>query len=453
MAFSIHTDSMASVKNKLTYENENENFGISTKKAASNLIDNATPWYAINSINNSFSSTDKAISSVTDTVEIIKSSEWGQEAENFKKVHDSVGTAAQAYYNQKIERIKNAWTTKKYVRIGSLVEEVSPYASDFKTASEKVTKKLTSLTAYLLDIDNSTASEGDWLALLKNGATDAYSNILSDPSVVESINELNTVKTLSYSLDSVVKVIDSIKKVIDVIEKVKPVANIAWGFATSWCSGGTSVAHAAQEISTESEKTISIVQARVLKLMKNAIFDIEVGVPEILLGSLKKISVKEAVMDYSNLGSKNNIWLNDIFDKEFYDNTTYSYAWETSITNSLDKVSSWSQEQQRKYNKYLPEVQSTYSVDTNYLKELFVNALSSEYVKEIIQSIRDSLDITFGSQITWSIGSSNSHISSSKGSVLDKLLARESSIPKGDLTAKFIQITSKSINDSILSVN
>ena len=96
------------------------------------------------------------------------------DGQQYVELADAAGSAALNYLNDKIQRIKDAWTTTTSVSVGAILGEVAPYCVDFPTAISKVGERVSSLVGYLLGVNGDS-----WEDLGTNLLNDVSSSLLN----------------------------------------------------------------------------------------------------------------------------------------------------------------------------------------------------------------------------------------------------------------------------------
>lgn len=303
--------------------------------------DNSGIWgVQVNNISNPFTGTGDALINVANTA-VSGLSNTGAaihktftDGAQYEAVADSAASAAIDYLEQKISRIKNAWTTQSEITVAALLEEIAPYAMDWTSAISKLNSKVSNVLEYILGVNGL----GSWEDLGLNLSNDVISSILNDPSLQSSASQLGAVQTVANGVNAIVNVVNAIKKVMNVLEPAFPFLEIASNLAVAFWGGGVPVAEAtsksSQLVQQECQKLISLS----MQALRKYLYNIKIKVPAIVVGALESISVREAMV-----GSSGNDWIDSIFSEQFYEDTQNSLIWQKSISEALNNTINWAE--------------------------------------------------------------------------------------------------------------
>ena len=265
----------------------------------------------------------------------------------YVNVADAAGSAVIDYLNSKLERLKKAWTTTRPVTVQAIMGEISPYVTDFGTAIEALTSRLTTLASYLLGVEGSNT--GDIVEDLKqlglNTAYDFTNYITNDPSLQEAVSNMSAVQAYASGLNFITQTISTIQAVLNVIEPVFPFLEIAASLALTIWSGGTSAMEASSKTSEVVQKECQSIIKLVLASIKKVLFKIKLNVPEILLGSMNALSVREAVLSIGDSTNYDSVggWIQSMFSEDFLADAENSSNWIVSIEDALNNTINWAE--------------------------------------------------------------------------------------------------------------
>ena len=236
------------------------------------------------------------------------------------------------YLNEKYERLKKLWNTKVDVTIESIIGEVTSFAVDLDDIGGTLLKKLTSFIGTitgtnLSDADSFIDGVSDGVSTLWS---DYFTALSADGSLKETINQLNSVKTVATTLNTAVQIYNAVVKIKKVYEELSNTLSIASGFAMTYWSGGTSAVEAVNTTANVAQRNISKLKTLLLYTLKKFIFPIKVKLPQLLVGNTDSLTVKEAMMSSSVWGG--------LFTDEYYETVRYTQAWEKAVKNAINDV-------------------------------------------------------------------------------------------------------------------
>lgn len=305
---------------------------------------------------------------------------------------DAAASSAINYLNEKIERIKSAWTTTTSVSVGAILGEVAPYCMDFPTAISKVSNRISSLLGYLLDVNGNT-----WSDLGTNLLNDVSSSLLNDPSVQGAVSNLGIIKTFASALNVVTSIVDTVNAVLKILEPAFPFLEIATGLVLSVWSGGTSSVEASSKLTQTVEQECQKLISLLANSLRKALYNIYVDVPVILVGALETLSVRDAMMGYD---SEANGWLRAIFDNNFYRETINSLTWQKSISEALNSVINWSSQDASKIITDLLGEEDQAILGEN-MKNRFLSSLTVNFMNNAVAEARKKAYIPIPGSIEW----------------------------------------------------
>lgn len=301
----------------------------------------------VNKTTQAIKGTANTISSLTDTVQSIKSLELNisdafTNSQQYQNVADNFVNVSKVYFDNKIKRIQNLWDTKVDVSVEALLGEVAPYTMSFSDASRTLSKKISNVISYIAG-----TNEGDgWRGMLSGLGEDVISTLSADSSLVSSISSLSVVKATADSISSVISFIDVIKGIKEVIEAVRPMLSFTTNMALTFWSGGTSAVEASNIITSEANKLSSKVRTLVLFALKKFIFPLKIKVPALIVGAVDSISVRSVMLDPSVSENPYYAEYSMLFNNEFFDDLEFTSQWSNSISDAINAVKKATQDTQ-----------------------------------------------------------------------------------------------------------
>lgn len=370
--------------------------------------------------------------------------------DQYVDVADAAGSAALNYLNDKIQRIKDAWTTTTSVSVGAIIGEVAPYCIDFPTAVSKVSERVSNLVGYLLGVSGDSWEDLGW-----NLSNDFSSALLNDPAVQSSVSNLSTIKTFASALNTVTSMVNVINTILKVLEPAFPYLEIATNLVLSFFSGGTSSVEASSKLTQTVEQECQKLISLLAHSLRKALYNIHVSVPVVLVGALETLSVREAMMGYDSEVSD---WLKAVFSDDFYQDTINSLTWQKSISEALDSVINWSSADASEIIADMLGTDDQTLLGEN-MKNRFLSSLTVKFMNNALRDARKKAYIPIPGSIEWIDRSDfNSMLDSILGnfetpeeseSKLDKILRDDYDLsPITD--EESIRVVSKSIYDAVV---
>lgn len=259
------------------------------------------------------------------------------EGEQYVDAADAVASSAINFLNQRIERLKSAWTTTTQVSIKGLMNEVAPYCFNPTEAVGVLSNKITSVVGYLLGVDGD-----DWGEIFSNLGTDFAESLLSDPTVTDSISNLKAIQAVAQTMNVITQSIDVVKALLKILEPAFPYLEIASNLGSVLMSGGTTAAEATSRTTQVAQALVQQLVAVAIKQLKEAVFNIKLQVPELLVGVLEQMSVREAVSSYTGDSNVLN-FLSYVFDDQFYQETQMNLTWMDTINETMNQYFGWAE--------------------------------------------------------------------------------------------------------------
>lgn len=259
------------------------------------------------------------------------------EGEQYIDAADAVASSAINFLNQRIERLKSAWTTTTQVSIKGLMNEVAPYCFNPTEAVSVLSTKITSVVGYLLGVDGD-----DWGEIFSNLGTDFAESLVSDPTVMDSISNLKAIQAVAQTMNVITQSIDVVKAIFKILEPAFPYLEIASNLGSVLMSGGTTAAEATSRTTQVAQALVQQLVAVAIKQLKEVVFNIKLQVPELLVGVLEQMSVREAVSSYTGDSNVLN-FLSNVFDDQFYQETQMNLTWADTINETLNQYFGWAE--------------------------------------------------------------------------------------------------------------
>lgn len=290
------------------------------------------------------------------------------------------------YLNEKQERLKKLWNTKVDVTIESIIGEVTSFAVDLDDIGGTVLKKLTSFVGTVTGTNlNDTDSFGDVVSTL---GSDYFNALSADGSLNETINQLNSVKTVATTLNTAVQIYNAVVKIKKVYEGLSNTLSIASGFAMSYWSGGTSAVESVNTTANVAQREISKLKTLLLYTLKKFIFPLKVKLPQLLVGNTDSLTVKEAMLSSS-------IW-GGLFTDEYYETVKYTQAWEKAVKNAINDVRTASSKVVGTAENWERVIKTIF--EDNYMNEIVALSRKTAGIKdfptETVQSSNESKSST-----------------------------------------------------------
>ena len=261
----------------------------------------------------------------------------------YTEVWDALSSAATKYKEDMIERIKSLWTTPATITIGSIMEEVAPYALNTSDAVKLLVKKLLNFSTYLTGIDSFSDDSGSWWQSLENMGVEIGSDILGDSAVTSSLSKLSVIQSYASGVQTVVNAIDGVQSILKKIEPLIPYIEILCEFSLGCefrigpVTKFQSITKGAQDTVANASKLAERLIAQSIYDLKKYLYSIKLTVPSLVVGSLQSLSVKEALVGYEGLDGQLDI-SNVLFGDVFYLNTANSLTVARAIDASLNSL-------------------------------------------------------------------------------------------------------------------
>ena len=259
------------------------------------------------------------------------------EGSQYEAVGDAVGSASINFLNQRIERLKQMWTTTTQISVKSLMDEIAPYCYNPIDAVEVLSDKISGAVGYLLGVDGD-----DWGEVFANLGTDYTESLMSDPTVLDSVSNLKAVQTVANTLSGITSSIAVVQGILKILEPAFPYLEIAASLGCVFMSCGSTAPEATSRTTQTVQSVCQQLTSLAIKEIKNACFNIKLQVPSLLVGVMEQLSVKEAVASYS---SNNSVlsFLNTVFDEQFYQETKMSLTWMETINETINTYFGWAE--------------------------------------------------------------------------------------------------------------
>lgn len=237
-----------------------------------------------------------------------------------------------------VRKLFESLTQTQTITINSLMQEIAPYAADFKSAgkelvntAKKYANKFTNISELLSPI---------------------ISDVMNDSSVVEAISDLSIVQTYAATLNTASEVIDGVERVVRAINPLLPIVRMVSNFALSFWSGGTTAAEESTNIIDDLQKMLLQLSSVAMYYIKKYVYGIKIKVPKILVSSINTFSVKNAVGNF-NMNDNWSALASTLFNDDYYNtamiensrSNTKNTAWLQTIENVYEDSMAWSKNQ------------------------------------------------------------------------------------------------------------
>lgn len=306
-----------------------------------------------------------------------------------EKLLNATGNVASKYLQAKIDRIKDAWNTKVEISLNALLGEVTPFVKNPKEAVSLLVDKIDDLVEYLLGVDGSGGN--DLKSLIDDIGTDALEFMMADSSMQQVMSNLSVVKTFGQVLNTYNKIESMVTSILSVVEPLIPVLQIATNLASSYFSGGTSTAEAAQEMTELITKYSQQLIALAAGALRKYVFSIKIKLPSLVVGALNSLSVREAILT----GDYEYEWLKSIFDEDFYNQTLYSLQWQDSINTAINTtLGSYAEIAKNNLSLNFTNSKGESITRGEFMKSKFMSTLTSSFMSAARASARKTAYIS-----------------------------------------------------------
>lgn len=424
--FSNIKESSNSLKNTLTSDWNSNSFGVSVDFTNSN----DTFSTLVNSAEEAYNSVSTDVGNVWDYTKaagIAASNIF--EGDQYADVVDAAGSSAINYLNQKIERIKQAWTTTTTVSVSALMQEIAPYCLDWKTAIKLLGERIPSLISYLTGVQGETYAD-----IGINLGKELSEYITTDPTVLDSVSNLQVIQATANALSAVSSIISTVETILGYLEPALPYLEIATNLALVLFSGGAS----AVEVGTKTPMTVQSEAQKLVSLLyedaRKALYNIKIKVPVALVGALDSISVRDYMMGYTSSEASSFIkWMKDAMGSDIYKRTINSLVFDDYIEKYFTKyIPGYGSGGNLTMNSFLNDLSNIIAGEngTNFygdiMKGKFLSNLTTTFMTNAVDLARkkayisDTNSIYYNTLNTNNIGDSNLNIEGIGSNFLDK---------------------------------
>lgn len=312
------------------------------------------------------------------------------EGEQYIDAADAVASASIDFLNQRLERLKSAWTTTTQVSIKGLMNEVAPYCFNPTEAVSLLSTRITSVVGYLLGVDGD-----DWGEIFSNLGTDFAESLISDPTVMDSITNLKAVQAVAQTMNVITQSIDVVKALLKILEPAFPYLEIASNLGSIFMSGGTTAPEATSRTTQVAQALVQQLVAVAIKQLKEVVFNIKLQVPELLVGVLEQMSVREAVSSYTGDSNVLN-FLSNVFDDQFYQETQMNLTWMDTINETMNQYFGWSENGGSGLVDMIFDGRNGSS-----MKAKFLSGLTKNFMKNAVKLAQQKSNIIIYSDQAW----------------------------------------------------
>lgn len=229
------------------------------------------PWKGLS---NDKANLGDAWNSLKSSGEALFSKDSVSEPEAYLAVAVAAGNAATDIVKTRLDATWKDYFSPQTVTVGELVG-VGASASTY-TWSEVGGYALGRLRAVAVD--------------LSNVLEDIGKTVMDDPRVRDSIMSLSEVQAATKVITSTLRVYTSIKNIVDRFEPYFPYLEIAADAALIFWSGGATFPKMSAEAAMAAAKELSKMLPLIINELKNYVFGMEIRVPKILLGELRRLA-------------------------------------------------------------------------------------------------------------------------------------------------------------------
>ena len=312
------------------------------------------------------------------------------EGEQYIDAADAVASASIDFLNQRLERLKSAWTTTTQVSIKGLMNEVAPYCFNPTEAVGLLSTRITSVVGYLLGVDGD-----DWGEIFSNLGTDFAESLISDPTVMDSITNLKAVQAVAQTMNVITQSIDVVRAIFKILEPAFPYLEIASNLGSIFMSGGTTAPEATSRTTQVAQALVQQLVAVAIKQLKEVVFNIKLQVPELLVGVLEQMSVREAVSSYTGDSNVLN-FLSNVFDDQFYQETQMNLTWMDTINETMNQYFGWSENGGSGLVDMIFDGRNGSS-----MKAKFLSGLTKNFMKNAVKLAQQKSNIIIYSDQVW----------------------------------------------------
>ena len=295
-------------------------------------------------------------------------------------ITNAAADVARRFLESKLKEIQTGLTTFTPIEVRAIIKEVSPYVSDFSTAANALKERLSDIIA-----DLNPNGGKFW----KDLGEEFINFAANDPAVQETLANLNGVKIFADTLNMASDIIETVQKIFKVIEPIMPIIEIASKLAMVWMFPNTS-SEIIQKWAVEEEKMIQQLITLLLGTVRKYVYSIKIPMPNLFVGVMQKLSVRDAVQK-----EWNNEWLTAIFSEEWYNDTVYDYtygsnasggdSWNKAIRDSLANhatlINDWS-------NLNFTDLDGNPLIKGDFMKSRFMNTVTDKFMKNAVQTAR-----------------------------------------------------------------
>lgn len=312
------------------------------------------------------------------------------EGEQYIDAADAVASASIDFLNQRLERLKSAWTTTTQVSIKGLMNEVAPYCFNPTEAVSLLSTRIISVVGYLLGVDGD-----DWGEIFSNLGTDFAESLISDPTVTDSITNLKAIQAVAQTMNVITQSIDVVKALLKILEPAFPYLEIASNLGSIFMSGGTTAPEATSRTTQVAQALVQQLVAVAIKQLKEAVFNIKLQVPELLVGVLEQMSVREAVSSYTGDSNVLN-FLSNAFDDQFYQETQMNLTWMDTINETMNQYFGWAENGGSGLVDMIFDGRNGSS-----MKAKFLSGLTKNFMKNAVKLAQQKSNIIIYSDQVW----------------------------------------------------
>lgn len=328
--------------------------------------------------------------------------------EQYTALGNAAANSAMAYFEEKLNRLKDAWNTKTEITVGALMGQAAPYVMDLGGAVKALGSKVDDLAAYILGIDIGEgwdSAGGGWNTvgrIADDIGGDMLSYMAQDQTLQNTLSSLSVVRAFGDALSVYDTISTTITKVMQKVETIMPIVDITVDLILSFYTGGTSTASAAQKSAELAQQRIEKLTALAAMVLRKYVYNIKIKVPSLLVGAVNTLSVRDAVLG----GNDTDDWLRLLFDDDFYRQTLYSANWDQSISTALKDMMNVKGSVDGLVNDWsgfnFTNLKGESVLRGDFMKSRFMSRLTSDFMARAVSTARKTAYIRSFTDTDWS---------------------------------------------------
>ena len=375
---------------------------------------NASTTYAKNQVdefgNIAASGAERLASNLAQTGEDILNISIG---DDLNDITGAVGDAAGRFLQEKLKALQDSLTTKTSVEIRAFVGEVAPYVKSPVEAAAALAGKIDNLVEYYFSPNG----------YLKDLGEDFLSFAMNDPSIQTTLSSLTVVQAFASSLNTVADSIDTLKSLFSIVEPILPIIEVTSDlFAAIRIQNAAAGTEAQLKAQKEVQRLSQQLTTLLLGSFRKWVFSLRVEVPNLLLGAIQTLSVRDAMTLNNDI---TNGWFGAIFDEDFYDQTVYSYTWEESWNKTIRDTLGSAENMVNNWESFnFTDINGNPITRGEFLKSKVMTTFTQKFLKQAVVTARKEARIRQFSSTDWvTYSSNNRRVAGDVGKGEDELLS------------------------------